>query len=88
MKSEEMDDRKPSQFYHHLRKLASPSTPDGDRVPDREKGCIIPAFTITTKYSTNVRESVDPRVSGNRETRPAVPKRGEHRRLKDTPHFR
>ncbi|XP_050591585.1 uncharacterized protein LOC126922763 [Bombus affinis] len=28
VESEEMGDRKPSQFYQHLRKLASPSTPD------------------------------------------------------------
>jgi hypothetical protein len=28
MESEEMGNRKPSQFYQHLRKLANPSTPD------------------------------------------------------------
>ena len=28
VESEEMGDRKPSEFYQHLRKLASPSTPD------------------------------------------------------------
>jgi vacuolar-type H+-ATPase subunit E/Vma4 len=28
VESEEMGDRKPSQFYQHLRKLTSPSTPD------------------------------------------------------------
>ncbi|XP_033361821.1 uncharacterized protein LOC117240074 [Bombus vosnesenskii] len=28
VKSEEMGDRKPSQFYQHLKKLSSPSTPD------------------------------------------------------------
>ena len=28
VESEEMGDRKPSQFYHHLRKLATLSTPD------------------------------------------------------------
>ncbi|XP_033362859.1 uncharacterized protein LOC117240948 [Bombus vosnesenskii] len=28
VESEEMGDRKSSEFYHHLRKLANPSTPD------------------------------------------------------------
>lgn len=39
--SEEMGDRKPSQFYHHLRRLANPSLPDDflltlwrERLPD------------------------------------------------------